>query len=316
MNNIAKFIVGSVVGAATLVSVHAQTTAAFASGGYHDPAPMFAAPGQVVTIFMSGIPTRLAHATNIPLPTTLAGISVSLRQHYPPNPGPIPVPLFAISGAGYCTGLETVPCAPFIAITLQIPVELIPNQPLSGVPPLSAELDVSVNGSVVGSVPLGPVPSQVHVLKAGDTIVPTSGGGLFSAIVTHADGSVVYGDNPARSGEVLVMYAVGLGLTTPVVPTGHASPNPAATTDVPFKLDFPANASPSAPAIGLDPQDAKRFVGLTPGSVGLFQINFAVPPVPAGTPPCGGLVRSNFTISIGDADSFDGAAICVAVASK
>jgi hypothetical protein len=59
MKNILKFIIASAVGAATLVSVHAQTTAAFASGGYRDPTQMLAAPGQVVTIFMSGIPTSV-----------------------------------------------------------------------------------------------------------------------------------------------------------------------------------------------------------------------------------------------------------------
>jgi len=61
-------------------------------------------------------------------------------------------------------------------------------------------------------------------------------------------------------------------------------------------------------------QSALRFVGLTPGSVGLYQVNFLVPPVPSGTPPCSGSVRSNFTVSIGDARSFDGASICVNVA--
>jgi hypothetical protein len=51
------------------------------------------------------------------------------------------------------------------------------------------------------------------------------------------------------------------------------------------------------------------FVGLTPGQIGLFQVNFVVPPPPSGTAPCG-YAQSNLTVSIGGG-SFDGAGIGV-----
>jgi uncharacterized protein (TIGR03437 family) len=54
------------------------------------------------------------------------------------------------------------------------------------------------------------------------------------------------------------------------------------------------------------------YAGLAPGYVGLYQINFTVPPPPVGTPPCSGAVQSNLTVSVGGLASFDGAGICVA----
>ena len=46
-------------------------------------------------------------------------------------------------------------------------------------------------------------------------------------IVTHGDGKPVNLLNPAKIGEELVMYAVGLGLTSPAVTTGSPTPTPA-----------------------------------------------------------------------------------------
>jgi hypothetical protein len=52
----------------------------------------------------------------------------------------------------------------------------------------------------------------------------------------------------------------------------------------------------------------------------LYQINFIVPPPPAGLPPCpdpativafGNVAPSNLTVSVGSNFSFDGAGICV-----
>jgi hypothetical protein len=65
---------------------------------------------------------------------------------------------------------------------------------------------------------------------------------------------------------------------------------------------------------------APLFAGLTPGQVGLYQINVKLPdnlpPIPActGIAPASSInnyVQSNLTIDIGGINSFDGAAICV-----
>jgi hypothetical protein len=62
------------------------------------------------------------------------------------------------------------------------------------------------------------------------------------------------------------------------------------------------------------------FTGATAGFVGLYQVNFIVPPPPPGLTPCvdttaivpfANAVQSNLTVSVGSAFSFDGAGICV-----
>jgi uncharacterized protein (TIGR03437 family) len=110
---------------------------------------------------------------------------------------------------------------------------------------------------------------------------------------------------------------VGLGYTDPLPVTGAASPSPAPRT-IQFHINyaFSPNAAPSRGLTwraDLTPFPTPTFAGLSPGSVGLYQLNFFVPAVPAGTLPCGDAVYSNLTVSFVGFTSFDGASICVAV---
>jgi len=81
---------------------------------------------------------------------------------------------------------------------------------------------------------------------------------------------------PAKAGDVLTLYAIGLGPTNPAVATGAAAPSqPLAqlttTPDVIFGEGlFPVSATP-------------LFAGYSPGSSGLYQVNVVVPPgLPSG----------------------------------
>jgi hypothetical protein len=119
--------------------------------------------------------------------------------------------------------------------------------------------------------------------------------------------------NQAKPGEELVIYTLGLGVTTPAVKEGEASPTPAATVSVGLDFDFSPNAGPSTPGQRRDPGTPPLpvFAGLSPGSAGLYQVNFVVPTPPPGTPACFGTVHSNLTVSVIGANSTDGAGICV-----
>lgn len=110
----------------------------------------------------------------------------------------------------------------------------------------------------------------------------------------------------------------------PTIPTGQPAATHAPTTEV-FDVDYNyhPNALPTKPVLfntGDPPPQPAPYTALTPVYVGLYQINFFVTAVPAGTPPCVDLkgvvaangVQSNLTVSFGGAFSFDGAGICVA----
>ena len=91
--------------------------------------------------------------------------------------------------------------------------------------------------------------------------------------VTHADGKLVSTASPAAAGEVLILYATGLGPTTPFVEIGQAFPQGSA---------YPVNAPVD---IKINGQSSEvQYAGGYAGSVDGYQVNFRVPAgIPAGT---------------------------------
>jgi len=80
-----------------------------------------------------------------------------------------------------------------------------------------------------------------------------------------------------------------------------------------LSYDYRLNASPSL-ALTATPDPYVRFIGMSPGSVGLYQANFVVPPPPVSLAECdNNLISSNLTVTLVGLYSFDGAAICVKV---
>src|SRR5579863_590785 len=66
----------------SLVPISAQTSTLM-SAGYDLPTPIQVAPGQIITLYISGTKTVLPstiRATTVPLPPSLGGFSVTLRQ--------------------------------------------------------------------------------------------------------------------------------------------------------------------------------------------------------------------------------------------
>jgi uncharacterized protein (TIGR03437 family) len=89
------------------------------------------------------------------------------------------------------------------------------------------------------------------------------------AIAVHGDGSVATSDAPARPGEIVALYATGLGATTPAavyskIPHAAAPLNDMNTFEV--RLDG-------------KPLDPLRmlYAGVAPGFAGLYQINIKLP---------------------------------------
>jgi uncharacterized protein (TIGR03437 family) len=130
-------------------------------------------------------------------------------------------------------------------VNIQIPFELAFN--------LSYPVVATVNGA-------SSVPDAITVAPATPAVLQAGG----NTVAQRPDLSLVTSSNPAKPGEVLVIYLVGMGTTSPSVVSGALSP-----------------ASPLAKVVGqvtVDGQPAVvQFAGLTPGFVGLYQINFVVP---------------------------------------
>jgi uncharacterized protein (TIGR03437 family) len=102
---------------------------------------------------------------------------------------------------------------------------------------------------------------------------------IAPGVAAFPDGSVIAQDSnfalvnaasPAHPGESIVIYLVGMGATNPAIASGKDAPglNPGDTL---------ASATVQ-PVVNVGNQTAKiLFAGLTPGAIGLYQINFTVP---------------------------------------
>jgi uncharacterized protein (TIGR03437 family) len=88
-------------------------------------------------------------------------------------------------------------------------------------------------------------------------------------LAAHLDGTLVTSDAPARRGEVVVIYATGLGMTAP-----PAIPNrlPEGAASIARLADFQVwlNGAPL-------PSNRILYAGISPPYAGLFQINLRIP---------------------------------------
>jgi uncharacterized protein (TIGR03437 family) len=303
--------------------------------GYYPPAPVVVSPGQIITFFTTvGSVLKKVEAGNPPLPASLAGFSATLEQ----GTATIPAPVLSVFPFNPCLSAVQEPCPSIIGITVQIPFELRANIPGSLAPTLLTALSITgpSGDRIAGaSILLQPQLDAVHVMHQEDTVLAADQAqpvGATPAMVTHSNGKLVDASSPAQAGEELVMYAVGLGATTTPVKTGAASPSPAVPVSgcCSLRFDYTPNAPPS-PGLIINtgdppPLPAPLFVGLTPGFVGLYQVNFLVPAPPPGMNPCNvssglefnsfAVVRSNLTVTLIGRVSFDGAAICISTAAS
>jgi uncharacterized protein (TIGR03437 family) len=156
-----------------------------------------------------------------------------------------------------------------------------------------------VNFQMPSNAPLGTVRVAVRVgdtgeLVAGGSMVAAAvAPGLFTmnqagtgqAAATNPDGTINGPNNPATAGSTIVLYGTGQGQVSPSVADGTAAPSapPAQTIAVPTSSGSTClNSQPSmCVAVGGTGFGGIQYSGLTPGSVGLWQINMTIP---IGTP--------------------------------
>jgi uncharacterized protein (TIGR03437 family) len=185
-------------------------------------------------------------APSVPLPTTLADTSVWFGRRQ--------APILAVAKVN---GQEQV--------NVQLPAfdRNDPNRPGGSL--------IVKKGRVLGF-------SALSFFEVWTSIFLDSAG---KPLITHADFSRITAENPARSGETIIIWATGLGWVDPPVREGDAAPvSPLARTV-------------TTPVVRIGGRDGGVlfsggenarvvFSGLTPGFVGLYQVNAVVPPVPPG----------------------------------
>jgi len=215
--------------------------------------PGLPARGSLTSIFcfcssLVGI-DRLVVAETMPLPLKLAGVEVSI--------GGSPAPLLAVApGNGYYQINAQVPLQPKSTIGVEAIIKI-------------------AQGPVVFShvVPLGKGPGEFFRFT-----------GSEGAFQKASDFSPISEQNPALPGEAVIGYMTGLQTAVPNVPDGVVSPSFPLST---VPLLSPANGADSYSIIiqtgNVVYRVAPLFVGLSPGLVGIFQVNFVMPLSSPGT---------------------------------
>jgi uncharacterized protein (TIGR03437 family) len=194
------------------------------------------APGTIAQVYGSGLSPTLVSTGGAPLPTMFDNTFALV--------GDTQAPLYALSGG---------------QIDIQIPFEATATQQIP--------LLLSVNNALTLPQMLAIIPDAPGVLSANDGLTPPSVQNGAHIIAQHsADFSLVTSASPAKPGEYLVMYLVGLGATNPSLPSGAATPSTAF-----YRVT-------AQPTVKVDSQTATvSFAGLSPFFVGLYQIDFQVP---------------------------------------
>jgi len=236
------------------------------------------APGELVAVrgeqFTNGAPVS---AQSLPLGTSLGGATVYV------NGSAAPTYYVAASHVENQGG----------QITFQVPY---------GTP--SGQATIRVDRSDSGTVETGNTisvqvaPSEPRLLQfalntTGASITPTAISttanivtenpvGTEYAIATFPDGATFpiptttgLASRPATAGDTLVFYGLGFGQTSPPATEGVAVQG--TTTIANCSMVFGTSVLPGVPNITSTP----GYCGLTPGSVGLYQVNVTVP---VGTP--------------------------------
>lgn len=174
----------------------------------------------------------MVQAGAAPFPTTLRGVSVTVAG--------IDAPLISLANR---QGEEQ--------INLQVPA----NLPATG----AVTVTITNNGSSATFTGVQVLPVHPGIFEFPDT------GGVRLAAALHADFSVVTQANPARKGEVILLFLTGLGGTVPPVGTNVPGPTPPARTAI-------------QPVVGINGEGAVVLGSFcAPTLYTAYQINFLVP---------------------------------------
>jgi uncharacterized protein (TIGR03437 family) len=210
-------------------------------------------------------PPKIAAVVNAAdgkLPVAPGGlISVYGQQMSPVNIATSEIPLPTALGES-CLTVNGVP----------VPVLFVSSQQINGQLPFNvdgnAQMTLRTPGGISDNFNFPILPAAPAIFRSG-----IAGPDTGLATITRADnGELVTPTNPVHPGDSIVIWATGLGRTSPAIDSGMPAPSdplPSAVIQPIIQLG----------GVALDVQ----YAGLVPGSVGLYQINASVPrSVPLG----------------------------------
>lgn len=256
----------------------AQTPAVFQGGvlnGASFAKGQVVTPGSLVSIFGTSLASQIAEADTIPLSNTLGGVSVQFVN----GNTTLNAPMLYVQPDNPSQNVTS-------QLNVQIPWELVPGG-------TSATVNVIVdnNGTKSAPVPVSMGPFSPGIFASGGRAIAVNNS---TGILAWPAGAVPgLTTQPAKPGDVLIVYATGLGqLQTSPPADGQNSLEETRQTLV----------TPSVFVGGMSAQ--VLFSGLSPQFVGVNQLNIVVPNVPAGDAlpivlNMGGIISpSNITIAV------------------
>ena len=204
------------------------------------------APNSVLSLFGANLAftAETVSQSNISgnkLPTQLAGVLVIVDG--------TPAPLLAVASSGSSQQINF----------------LVP----------STEIPGAVTVQVVRQGVYGPA-ITITLVDAAPALFANAGYAIAQDGDKGANNALVTPDAPAQPGEMIVLYATGLG---------HTQPNPDPGEIVPTAANI-VNLATLQVLLDGSAIDSSliKYAGLTPGSVGLYQINFILPNTVAPNP--------------------------------
>jgi uncharacterized protein (TIGR03437 family) len=190
------------------------------------------APGSIVSVFGTNLATSNTSNSGFPLPTTLGGIKLTI--------GGVDAPLFYGSKG---------------QVNAQLPFEIPPGwqtQMIARATGTGSEMDAVPEVITVG------------IARPGIFIAAESGAASQGAILNAAS-QMVDAAHPASAGAVIVIFATGMGATTPALATGQQGVSN--SVNAPVAVTIGGIAAPNV-----------QYAGSATGFVGLYQVNVVIPP--------------------------------------
>jgi uncharacterized protein (TIGR03437 family) len=199
-----------------------------------------AAPGSILSIYGADLATYTSDLSGLPrgvtaLPTSMNGVTATIAN--------VKSPFYFISPG---------------QLNIQVPFEVA-----AGTQPLVVTTAGGASASF--NITVATVAPSIFIVDQ-----PTN----LGAVVKNVDFSLITASNPAKAGEVIVIYSTGLGQTTPALQTGSLQGSSSGFN----------NTGPVSVTIG--GKDAAFVYSIAaPGFAGLYQTAVTVPSGVSGTVP-------------------------------